>query len=220
MIRNPSFGWLSRAGVVLGLSLFALSARADLYVYQLPDGTRMVTDHPVKNKYYRLVRTGQTPKGMGALLASRDQQLFRTNTAAYDSIIHKMAKKHRVDKALVKAIIHAESAFNPYATSHKGARGLMQLMPSTAAQYGIRDLYNPESNIRAGGLDLETTTPLFEGNSGRVVYNFNADNSLLFQLLIARTNGIERMPVGRPALSDQKIIAIGKWINEGADIAN
>ena len=54
-----------------------------------------------------------------------------------------------MDFALVKAIMHAESSINPYAVSHKGARGLMQMMPQTAARYGVRDIYNPTENIRA-----------------------------------------------------------------------
>jgi soluble lytic murein transglycosylase-like protein len=174
MVRKQ-FGWRTFTTImVAGLVAFSVPAQADLFVYQLPDGTRMVSDHPIKNRYYRLVRTGQTPKGMGALLASRDRQLFRTDPTAYDKIIHKMAKQHRVDKALVKAIIHAESAFNPYATSHKGARGLMQLMPSTAAQYGIRDLYDPEKNIRAGVKHLKYLLKKYRYNNRLAIAAYNA----------------------------------------------
>ena len=65
-------------------------------------------------------------------------------------LIRKTASQYDVDVALVKAIIHAESYFNPNATSKKGASGLMQLMPETARQYGLHDLYNPQQNIQAG----------------------------------------------------------------------
>ena len=160
--------------MVLGLAGMTLAAKADLYVYQLPDGTRMVSDHVLNNKYYKLVRTGRTPKGMGALLASTNRQLFYADTSAYDSIIQKIARRQRVDTALVKAIIHAESAFNPYATSHKGARGLMQLMPSTAAQYGIRDLYNPEKNIRAGVSHLKYLLKKYRYNNRLAIAAYNA----------------------------------------------
>lgn len=165
---------IARGLVALGLAAFTLAVQADLYVYEMPDGTRMVSNHPISNKYYKLVRTGQTPEGMGALLASKNRQFFRTDSSAYDSIIHQTAKKHRVDIALVKAIIHAESAFNPYATSHKGARGLMQLMPTTAAQYGIRDLYDPEKNIRAGVRHLKYLLKKYRHNNRLAIAAYNA----------------------------------------------
>jgi soluble lytic murein transglycosylase-like protein len=165
---------IARIMVALGLAAFTMAAQADLYVYEMPDGTRMVSNHPISNKYYKLVRTGQTPKGIGALLASRNRQFFRADSSAYDSIIHQTAKRHRVDIALVKAIIHAESAFNPYAISNKGARGLMQLLPTTAAQYGIRDLYDPEQNIRAGVRHLKYLLKKYRYNNRLAIAAYNA----------------------------------------------
>ncbi len=64
--------------------------------------------------------------------------------------IHHAARAHKVDPALIKAVIHAESAFNPRAVSPKGAIGLMQLMPSTARMLGVRNAFVPESNIEGG----------------------------------------------------------------------
>ena len=68
----------------------------------------------------------------------------------YDLLILEYARRYKVDAALVKAVIHAESRFDPHARSHKGAVGLMQLMPRTARAYGVRNLMNPADNIRAG----------------------------------------------------------------------
>jgi soluble lytic murein transglycosylase-like protein len=68
----------------------------------------------------------------------------------YDLLILEYARRYQVDAALVKAVIHAESRFDPQARSHKGAVGLMQLMPRTARAYGVRNLTNPRDNIRAG----------------------------------------------------------------------
>ncbi|MGH7804682.1 MAG: lytic transglycosylase domain-containing protein [Candidatus Binatia bacterium] len=68
----------------------------------------------------------------------------------YDLLILEYARRYKVDAALVKAVIHAESRFDPRARSHKGAVGLMQLMPRTARSYGVRNLTNPRDNIRAG----------------------------------------------------------------------
>ena len=70
--------------------------------------------------------------------------------SAYDHLIEKYAQQHGISTDLVRAVIKAESAFNPYAISPKGAMGLMQLMPSTAATYGVLNPFDPEENIRAG----------------------------------------------------------------------
>lgn len=70
--------------------------------------------------------------------------------SGFDLLILEYARQYDVDAALVKAVIHAESRFDPKARSHRGAVGLMQLMPRTARAYGIRNLTNPRDNIRAG----------------------------------------------------------------------
>jgi soluble lytic murein transglycosylase-like protein len=68
----------------------------------------------------------------------------------FSEAIRQAAQTHKVDPALIKAVIHAESAFNPRAVSPKGAIGLMQLMPSTARMLGVRNAFVPESNIEGG----------------------------------------------------------------------
>lgn len=76
-------------------------------------------------------------------------------TGQYDDMILKASRLFGVDSALVRAVIAVESAFNRYARSHKGARGLMQLMPSTARQYGVVNVYDPWQNIRGGTAHLK-----------------------------------------------------------------
>jgi hypothetical protein len=71
-------------------------------------------------------------------------------TEMYSDEIDRASLEHEVDPALVRAVIHAESAFNPYAVSPKGARGLMQLMPSTARMLGVKNSFSPASNIWGG----------------------------------------------------------------------
>lgn len=68
----------------------------------------------------------------------------------YESTIQRIAAQHGVSPALVKAVIHAESAFNPQARSRVGAQGLMQLMPATAAELGVHSPFDPEQNIDGG----------------------------------------------------------------------
>lgn len=151
------FGWNPIAPKWLTLILLALlpvlvEAGMLLYVYELPDGSRMVSNHKLNNKHYKLIRMGENFHGMDMLVASRNPQFLRANHSAYDDLIRRVAHEHQVDFALVKAIMHVESAFNPYAKSHKGAHGLMQVLPSTAQRYGVggRDIYDPYHNIQAG----------------------------------------------------------------------
>lgn len=74
---------------------------------------------------------------------------------AFDHLIEQEASSHGLDRGLVKAVIHTESGFNPDALSKPGAQGLMQLMPMTAARYGVTSPFDPAQNIRAGTRHLK-----------------------------------------------------------------
>lgn len=164
----------------LGIAIAALALGAEvviastLYVYELPDGSRLVSDHALNNKHYRLVHTGKDIRGLGQLAASRNSQFFRPRPDAYDELIRQAAEEHELDFALVKAIMHVESAFNPYAVSHKGALGLMQLMPETASRYGIHDVYDPRDNIRAAVRYLKDLDAMFGSKQVLVIAAYNA----------------------------------------------
>lgn len=165
---------MNKARHVLITILFMLvtwvapNAHAAIYIYQLPDGSRIISDHAMKSRDYKLVRTSNTVGGVGALVASRSHQVFRSKPSYYDRLIIRMASEHALDPALVKAVMHVESAFNPYATSKKGASGLMQLMPKTAALYGVTDIYDPVQNVSAGVQYLKHLMERY-GNQPRLV---------------------------------------------------
>lgn len=91
----------------------------------------------------------------------------------YADAIDRASSDHDVDPALVRAVIHAESAFNPYAVSPKGARGLMQLMPATARMLGVRNSFSPESNIWGGTKYLAQLLRRF-GNEVHAIAAYNA----------------------------------------------
>ena len=99
---------------------------------------------------------------------------LRLNTAAYQAEIAAAAREHGVDEAIVRAIIHAESAYNPMALSRVGAQGLMQLMPATARRFGFSDSFNPQQNIQGGVKYLAWLLKRFNGNLTLAAAGYNA----------------------------------------------
>jgi soluble lytic murein transglycosylase-like protein len=104
---------------------------------------------------------------------SREPALW-TVRSRYDGLIESMARRHDVDPALVKAIVQAESAFDPKAVSRSGARGLMQVLPTTASRFSIKNLSDPRQNLRAGVLYLKHLLDLFDGDVTMAVAAYNA----------------------------------------------
>ena len=92
----------------------------------------------------------------------------------FHPIIHTVSEKHDVDPALIKAIVMAESSYNPEAVSRMGARGLMQLMPGTAESLGVEDCFNPEQNIRAGVRYFKQLFQKFNGDIRLALAAYNA----------------------------------------------
>ena len=110
-------------------------------------------------------RSDQTP-------APRYVTLQRSR--AYDDLILENARLNGVRADLVRAVVQVESAFNPNATSPKGAMGLMQLMPQTAKQYGVKNAYNPSENVRAGVAYLRQLLNRYENNETLALAAYNA----------------------------------------------
>ncbi len=92
----------------------------------------------------------------------------------FDSIIHTAAARYQVDPAIVKAIILAESSYNPKAVSKAGARGLMQLMPATAKELGVQNSFNPEQNIHGGVKYFKQLLVQFDGDVKLALAAYNA----------------------------------------------
>jgi soluble lytic murein transglycosylase-like protein len=89
-------------------------------------------------------------------------------------MVSRTARVHGVDEALVHAVIFAESSYDPDAISPAGASGLMQLMPATAAQYGVRDLFAPAQNVSGGVRVLRDLLARFDGNVELALAAYNA----------------------------------------------
>jgi len=96
------------------------------------------------------------------------------NLTAYAETIRAASVEYGVDEAFLRAIIHAESAFNPRALSLKGAQGLMQLMPGTASDMGVLDAFNSDQNIRGGARYLGLLLRDFDGNERLAAAAYNA----------------------------------------------
>jgi len=111
---------------------------ADMYRYIDKDGSVHFTNVPTDPKYSLFLATDKT------------KYFNNHNSFQYDYLIKKAALKYDIDKALIKAIIMAESDFNPTVVSRKGAKGLMQLMPITAADMNVKDVFDPKENVMGG----------------------------------------------------------------------
>lgn len=95
----------------------------------------------------------------------------------YDTIIQTVASRYRVDTALVHSIIAAESNYNRYAVSDRGAQGLMQLMPETARDYGVRDVFNAADNIEGGVKFLKFLQDKYPNKPDLILAAYNAGPS-------------------------------------------
>ena len=92
----------------------------------------------------------------------------------YHPIVKKVAGKYRIDPELVHIVIRAESNYDAFAISSAGAMGLMQLMPATAAQYGVQNIFDPAQNIEGGVRYLKDLVDLYGGKTNLVLAAYNA----------------------------------------------
>jgi hypothetical protein len=91
-----------------------------------------------------------------------------------DRIVREAAERHKVDPALVQAVISTESGWNPHAVSNKGAVGLMQLIPETARRFGGGNLYDPAQNVEAGTTYLKALLDRYNGDLTKSLAAYNA----------------------------------------------
>lgn len=99
---------------------------------------------------------------------------FTTGNAEVDNFIVESGKRNSVDPLLLYSIMHQESSFKPRALSHKGARGLMQLMPFTASRFGVTNIWDPKQNIEGGARYMRFLLNLFSGDVRLALAGYNA----------------------------------------------
>ena len=147
------------------------AAASDIYKYEDDEGVLHFTDAPTDHRFKIFMRD-----------IKKDRQLrtsFRLmgcagNPAEFDPIINSCALEYGVDKSLVKAVIHAESGYDPNAVSAKGASGLMQLMPQTAKSLKVANSFDPADNIRGGVRYLKFLLDTFRGDVTLALAAYNA----------------------------------------------
>jgi soluble lytic murein transglycosylase-like protein len=145
------------------------TAHAQIHVWRDDAGNFVLSDKP------------KDPSAVGTTYVVSAESPFRTTkrslserAAQFDALIKENAEAHGVNPHLVRAVIQQESAFNPSARSHKGAMGLMQLMPATAAELGVTDPYDPSENIRGGVAYLKGLLQKFQQNVELALAAYNA----------------------------------------------
>jgi soluble lytic murein transglycosylase len=148
--------------------------KAAIHVYRDKQGALLFTNVPN--------RAGHQPF---LLLHSYSRRLGGRESVAFDRLIQAACHRYGVEFALVKAVIKAESAFDPEALSHAGARGLMQLMPATAAMHGVDDIHAPGDNIDGGVRHLRLLLDQFDWDVPLALAAYNAGAGA-----VARYNGI------------------------------
>ena len=191
------------AGLMLVLGTLAMlatpTARADVYGYIDADGTAHFSPVKIDERYQLFVRGDQQfdsaqfnaptmPAAPKALVAGTHSPLFlylvqHPNLKKYEPLLNQAAHDFSLEPALLKAIMAAESGFNPTAISPKGAVGLMQLMPATAERYGLaadarktigQKLTDPKTNIRLAARYLRDLRALFPNKPELVIASYNA----------------------------------------------
>jgi hypothetical protein len=151
---------------------------ADIYKFVDSDGVMHFTDAPTDRRFKIFMRDLKKDKKLrtnfklGGLCRNPDE---------FEPIVASVASEYGVDKNLVKAVIHAESGFNPNAVSPKGAQGLMQLMPKTAQGLNVPNNFDPKDNIRGGVRYLRFLLDTFKGDVTLALAAYNAGMSRVNQ---------------------------------------
>jgi len=149
-------------------------AHADIYRYVDADGTVHFTNVPQDSRFKVYLKERKTPDAVTDTLSSEIRHYDEKERARYAKPIREAARATRLEPALIHAVISAESGYNPFARSPKGAAGLMQLMPETARRYGVTNRLDPTQNISGGARYLRDLIRMFNNDIQLAVAAYNA----------------------------------------------
>ena len=166
LMRSQTGGIIKRVSFLLLLCDLSLigQANADLYYDCRNSQGEVYFTNVAPPSGYRCVILG----------GSRATQGYSLAPGLFEEIILSASERYGVDADLVRAVIKVESDFNPQARSHKGARGLMQLMPETARQRNVTNIYSPGENVDGGVRHLRFLLDLYRGDLRLTLAAYNA----------------------------------------------
>lgn len=164
------------AAVVLGtLGFAASSARAQISLAQNFDGRKMfVNTEPVVKEKLSTSRPRAIYLPAEQTFLGRKHEAMSLDRDGAEALVKEAAERHRMDPALIRAVIETESHWNAGAVSRKGAVGLMQLVPSTAQRFGVKDMFSPKQNVDAGVRYLKALLERYNGNLDLALAAYNA----------------------------------------------
>src|SRR4030042_3326619 len=163
--------------IVIFFCLFLLATPSSAGIYRYVDerGVIHFTNCPRDAKFKLYIRESKEDVGSEGSSSVRDSN-------QYDPLISEFSKKYQVDFALIKAMIRAESGFNPTAVSRKGAKGLMQLMPETASRLNVSNSFNPRENIEGGVKYFKYLLSLFNDDLRLSLAAYNAGENVVAEV--------------------------------------
>jgi soluble lytic murein transglycosylase-like protein len=158
---------------VLQKAFVLSSAEAEVYVVHGKRGVITFTSRKPEGSSFEVFKPTRFPISKYKSFAS-GRWSATPKTSDFDGLIQQMSAQHSLDPALVKAMVHVESSFNPTARSRCGAMGLMQLMPQTAKRFGVWNAYAPEQNVKGGTKYLRWLLDRYKGDERKAVAAYNA----------------------------------------------
>jgi soluble lytic murein transglycosylase-like protein len=185
-----------RKRCLLGLVLFALASApclADIYAFVDDEGHAHFSNVQIDDRYKLFMKSrhvesrgvpdrsaepapipGEADATAAPVLQITSGIPISLARRRYADMITRVAREQKVDPALLHAVVTVESGYNPRAKSPKGATGLMQLMPGTARQYGVSDIWDPLENLRGGARYLRALLGMFDNNLRLAIAAYNA----------------------------------------------
>jgi hypothetical protein len=156
-------------------------AEADIFRWVDAKGVIHFSNAPNSPNYQLYMHENRDTRPPSTSLGVASMPVSRERLSKYDPLIQEMARRHGVDECLVTAVIKVESNFDPGAVSRKGAQGLMQLMPETARELGVRNSFDPVQNMDGGVRYLRYMLEFFEGRLPLALAAYNAGRDAVLQ---------------------------------------
>ena len=218
--------WAAVWGLCVAVGFGATApAHSDIYLYRDPSGALHFTNAPSQSATRLVLKDrpmppaprmfrvpARFPRGGIGFTTGLAAPIPLATPTAYDDLIREIADRYDLEYALVKAVIKAESDFNRMAVSPKGALGLMQLMPGTAAQHQVRNVFLPRDNIEGGCRHLRMLLERYSGNVTLAVAAYNAGTQR-----VEEAGGIPAIPETREYLARVLRYRLA-YLREGAGV--